>query len=377
VKGRLEKRSKSSWTIVIDMGRDPATGKTKRIYKAVQGNKTQAKQVMEQMLAELQQGTYVAPTKTTLADYLGEWLKLSCQPRLAPKTLYLYRQYCNNHIKPHLGQMRLTDIEPRHIQSLYSELLKDGVGKRMVEVVHIVLNSSLKQAVKWQLIRQNPVAYATPPKAERKKVNALKPHEIPLLMTAAKGSPIENLIFIALATGMRKGELLALKWSDIDLDSGVINVQRALVRINGETVIKSPKSKYATRPVSVDPIALETLRAMKVNSRSEFVFVRKNGLPMDPSTVTHKFKTIAKAAGFSELRFHDLRHTHASLLLARKVHPKVVQERLGHSSIAITMDIYSHLIPSLQQEAADVVGKFASGWRQNGDNAATDYKEVQ
>ncbi len=377
LKGRLEKRSKSSWTIVIEAGRDPATGRRRRTYRAVQGNKTQAKQEMDQLLAEMQTGTYVVPVKTTLAEHLKDWLAASCAPRLAPKTIGLYTQCCDLHIIPRIGQLYLSEIEPRHVQRLYSEMLEDGAGKRMIEVTHVVLRSSLKQAAKWQMIRHNPADYASPPRHEKKRVHALKPDQIPSLVATAEGSPVENLILIALATGMRKGELLALKWRDVDLDIGVINVQRGLVRVGGETIIGPPKTKHARRAIPIDPVTMNRLQAMNAASASEFVFTRQDGMtPMDPSTVTHRFKRVAVEAGFPEICFHDLRHTHASFLLSKNVHPKAVQERLGHGSISITMDTYSHLMPTIQEGVPDTVSEMFFKWRQNGGNRPVDSKGV-
>lgn len=373
MKGRLEKRSKSSWTVVIEAGRDPATGQRRRIYKAVRGNKTQAKQVMDQLLAELQQGTYVKPEKITLAEYLNEWLETACKPRLAPKTIEGYATCINRHIGPALGQIYLSDLQPMHIQMLYTDLLNKGLSKRTVELVHTVLRAGLKQAVKWQMIPRNPADATEPPRPQRREMQALGPQELQRILDAAAESPIADVVLLAAYTGMRRGEILALRWEDVDLQNKVIFVQRNLVRVNQETIIKTPKTQRGSRRIPIDDEIVSALRRLRSVSQSDWVFSRKDGSPLDPSTVTHQFKRIARQAGFPSLRLHDLRHTYATILLTQGVQAKVVQELLGHESITTTIDTYTHVVESLQREAANIIGNALRNerqlkWRQNGDN---------
>lgn len=375
----LEKRYKTSWTIVIDLGRDPATGKQKRIYRSVKCNKKQAEQEAIRLVAEIQQGTYAEPGRTTLEDYLRQWLETACVPRLAANTVRSYRTCIETHIAPRIGKLWLTDVQPRHIQGLYADMLQDGIGKRTIELTHVTLSSALKQAVRWQMIGRNPAEAAEPPRPERKETVVLAPEKIGALMRAAKASPIENLVYVALSTGMRKAELLGLKWEDVDWSAGTIHVRRNLVRVSGKTILKDTKTRGSQRAIPVDPATLGRVRSMRVDSRSEFVFTRQNGIdPMDPYTVTHQFARLAKKAHLHGLRFHDLRHAHATVLLSQGVNPKVVQERLGHSTITTTMDVYSHVTPTMQKEA---VGVFASALsefeRRFSDGQPIDIKEVQ
>ncbi|MGB9866578.1 MAG: tyrosine-type recombinase/integrase [Bacillota bacterium] len=374
VRYHLEKRYKSSWTIVIDVGIDPATGKRKRITRSVKGTKRQAEQVAQQLVAELQQGTYVKPQKITLADYLRQWLEVACVPRLSPKTIQGYRTCIENHIIPALGLLPVSEVVPLHLQTLYSSLLDTGLSNRTVELVHTVLHAALKQAVKWQLIPRNPADAVEPPRPARPEIHVLKPEQVPALLDAARGSPIEALVIVALSTGLRRGELLALRWEDVDLKAGIIYVRRNLIRVDKQLIEKAPKTKRGQRSVPVPRMALEVLRNLSMRSEAtgpnDYVFCRQGGLPLDPSTVTHQFARIAKKMGFEGLRFHDLRHTHATLLLSQGVHPKVVQERLGHETITTTIDTYSHVIPTLQEQARRALDAVFTEWHRFGTGLA-------
>lgn len=353
----LEKRYKSSWTIVVDLGRDPATGKQKRIYRSVKCNKRQAEQEAVKLVAGLQSGVYAAPEKTTLRDYLVRWLEDVCVPRLEANTVKAYRTCIDLHIAPRIGQLWLTDIQPRHIQRLYADMAVNGIGARTIELTHVTLHSALKQAVRWQMLSRNPAEGAVPPRPERREMKALEPEQIAAVMEAARKTPIGDLVYLALCTGMRKAELLGLKWTDIDWDNQTIQVQRNLVRVGGKTIVKDTKTRGSRRSIPVDKTVMDRLRSMKAISKSEYVFTKQDGKnPMDPSTVTHQFARVAASAGVPGLRFHDLRHTHATMLLSLGAYPKVIQERLGHSTIATTMDIYSHVAPTMQREAADIFG---------------------
>lgn len=353
----LEKRYKSSWTIVIDLGRDPATGKQKRVYRSVRCSKKQAEQEAVRLVAEIQSGMYSASEKTILKDYLARWLKDVCVPRLEAKTVESYRTCIDLHIAPRIGQLWLADLQPRHIQGLYADMATDGIGARTIELTHVTLHSALKQAVRWQLLSRNPAEGAVPPRPERREMKALDPERVAAIMNVARKTPIGILVYLALCTGMRKAELLGLKWTDIDWDNQTIQVQRNLVRVGGKTIVKDTKTRGSRRSIPVDKTVIDHLRALKAKSKSEYVFTRTDSInPMDPHTVTHQFSRIAALAGVPGLRFHDLRHTHATMLLSLGAHPKVIQERLGHSTIAVTMDIYSHVAPTMQREAADIFG---------------------
>ena len=372
----LEKRYKTSWTIVIDLGRDPATGKQKRITRSVKGNKEQAKQEAIRLAAEIQTGIYTEPTNITLGLYLRDWLDTS-RSRLAAKTVEGYATCINKHIHPALGQIRLTDLQPMHLQTLYATLLEAGLSKRSVELVHAVLRASLKDALRMQIVQRSVADAVKPPRPERSRMTALTPQELNELLEAAAASPIADIIVLAAYTGMRRGEILALQWSDVDMGQEVIYVQRNLVRTGGKTIVKSPKTKRSNRPIPLEPEALEMLAKRRKTGVDGWVFARADGRPLDPSWVTHRFRAVAQAAGFPNLRFHDLRHTFASILLARGVQPPVVQELLGHESITTTINTYTHVIPSLKREASHTMTDALTNARSQNERRFSDGRHLR
>lgn len=381
MKGRLEKRSKSSWTIVIEAGRDPATGKRNRIYRAVQGNKTQAKQAMDQIMAELQQGTYVQPDKTTVAEYLERWVKTYCEPNLAESTSTGYSRTIEKHVVPEIGQILLQDLQPMHLQTLYARILEKGLSSRMAQLTHAILHQALRHAVLWQLLQRNPADAVQAPRPKKAETKALTKEEVGRLLAAVKSNRDYAMIYTAIWTGMRRGELLGLRWADVDLTAGIITVEQGLVVSKEGLQLTQPKTRGSRRSIPVPKSVGDVLKQHRKQQLSQrlaagpawqdlgLVFPNESGRPQYPGTFSGRFGYTVRNLGFSGLRFHDLRHTHASLLLALGIHPKVVQERLGHTVITTTMDIYSHVMPTLQKEAAEKLDDLLL--ISNGDEMAT------
>ena len=243
-------------------------------------------------------------------------------------------------------------------------MIKDGLSATIVNHCHRRLSKALNDAVKRNLIDRNPCTFATTPKIQAKEIHPLDDYQIVDILTEAKESQYHAITYMGLHTGMRRGELCALKWKDIDLDLGAIHVNRALYRRRGIDYISSPKTRWGRRAIALSP---QTVLFLKEELQKQFdnrlfygyrldqdspVFrYTYNGEPIQPNALTHTFKRICIVVGLGTTKFHDLRHTHAVMLLKQGVHPKIVQERLGHSSISVTMDIYSHVIPSMQEEA--------------------------
>ncbi len=373
--GHVEKRSKNAWSIVIDLGRDPATGRRRRIRRSVKGaTKRQAEAELRRLLGEVEQGTYVEPTRLTLGDYLRRWLDDSARPRLAPTTTANYETLIERHIIPALGRVPLAALQPLHLQEFYLGRLEGGrvrgsggVSPRTVVLIHTVLHAALKQAVRWQLLSRNPADCVDVPRSRRPRVRTLSAEELPSFLEVIRGHRDEHLIQMALYTGLRRGELLALRWEDVDLEARSVRVRHGLVRTDGGMTLAGPKTKRSQRQVTVSDVALGILREvrrqqaeqkLRLGSRYHdggYVFCNSDGSLIDPSSVTHRFADLARATGFPGLRFHDLRHTHATLLLMQGIHPKVVQDRLGHETITTTLDTYSHVLPTLQREAAAAI----------------------
>lgn len=365
--GHLEKRSEKSWAIVIECGKDPLTGKRKRLKKAFRGNKRDAEKELARLLMEIEQGFYIEPSKLTTSEYLKKWHEDYCKNKLASSTCENYWIILDKHLIPALGAIPLSKLKPLHIQDYYAKALSKGLSLRSVQYHHAILRKALQQAVKWKLIPYNPADGAESPRPQRKEQNVLPAEKVNEFLERISGDPFYPLIYTALWTGMRRGELLGLRWRDVDLKGKSINVVQSLRWVAGECRFEDVKTEKSRRNIPIPDALVTFLKKLRkeqaeIKLRQEnyqdygLVFCRPDGAPWCPSTITHHFHDLAKNAGFPDLRFHDLRHTHATLLLKQGVHPKVVQERLGHASITTTMDIYSHVLPTLQKQAIEQLG---------------------
>ena len=301
----------------------------------------------------------------TVAEYLVHWLRLA-EMRLRPTTAHQYARLIEGHILPTLGGLPLGALRAEHIQALVSAKVDSGTGPATVILSLGVLRCALGQAHKWGMIDRNPAVGVVKPRQRRREMRTLSAEQARRLVNVAEGTRYAALLQLAMTTGMRQGEILALRWSDIDFESGCLMVQRQLKRVSGRGLIFSePKSRAGRRKVVLGPGMLGALKRQRdlveVMSRrprgrwheNDLVFPSSTGTPQEPRNVLAAFKTLLRRASLPDIRFHDLRHTAASLMLQQGIHPKVVQERLGHSTISITLDIYSHVLPSLQDEAAE------------------------
>jgi integrase len=359
--GHVERRSKHGWTLVIDHGRyvDPVTHTEgqRREYRAIRNcTKAEALAQLYDVLSEINKGTYVKPSTVTLADYLHQWYDQHCVPRLAPKTLECYRQAIA-HLTPILGTIALANLTPPLVQAAYSQLLAQGVGKRSVQLAHVVLRMALKQAVRAGSLYRNATDAVTPPGSPKHEMVALRPDEVDTLLHAAQESGILEFVILALSTGLRRGELLALQWQDIDWPNATLKVDKTLQRVEKRILVKPPKTQRSRRTVPLDEETLILLRHMRGRTTSTFVFSRPDGQPLDPSTVTHQFKRLARKAGFPAMRLHDTRHTYATLAFLAHVELRLVQDLLGHEDISTTANTYTHVTSEAKEAAAEAIGR--------------------
>ena len=367
MKGHVEELGKNYFRVCIEAGRKP-TGGRNRLYFFVHSTKTYAEKWMDDKIAEIARDGYKKPSKMTLAEYLEEWYQFKASTNVSAKTLEGYEIYRRLHVEPEIGALRLEELEPLHIQRLYVRLSQKGLSPSTIKRIHSMLHLALQQAVKWQSLKVNPASSVDKPRNNKYQAATLPLEAYKQFVEEASKSPAADIMLFALHTSMRRGEVLALRWQDVDLRNGVVAVLQGMVKCKGQVIIKSTKTNRSTRPVMLTSPALEILRRLSEDRHNEYVFCREDGSLYDPSTVTHQCKRVCQAIGLDGMRLHDLRHTHATWLLKQGVHPKIVQERLGHASIGTTMDIYSHVIPSMQREAVDAFEKATdSKWRQNGD----------
>lgn len=365
MKGSVRRRSRNSWEITLDLGVDPQ-GRRQRQYLHVKGKKAEAERKLREMLTALDKGVPVDTSKITVSELLNRWYSDYVVPNTKPRTAESYEVIIRVHLKPHLGLVQLAKLQALQIQAMESALLRDGKSAKTVLNVHRVLREALEQAMRWGLIWRNTAQLVDPPRPEKSRPKVPSPAEVWRILALAKETPYYPAYHFMAFTGCRRGECLGLKWRDVDLDQGVASIVETVQRVKGRGLIfDTPKSVSSRRAIALDSEAIDVLRAHRLellqqrlllgNRWDDFdlVFPGPFGGPLDPSVLTHTFERLSKKASVKGVRLHDLRHFHASLLLQMQVHPKVVQERLGHATISITLDTYSHLIPSMQADAAD------------------------
>ena len=378
------------YKVIVEAGTNPATGKRKRVVRTVNGRKMDAEKLYSELLYELEHGTYIEPTKTTLSEYLNEWLE-SYAKNKAPSTYQGYHRIVKSHINQDpLGSIELAKLQPMHIQSYYSRKLENGkrdnsggLSPTTIRRHHALIHKALDQAAKMDLINRNPASLTEPPPPNPPEIFPLNPDELDELIYDAREHRDIHLIIFASFTGMRQGELLALEWQDTELDikEPYCRVRQTVGYINGRGFVFRPiaKNKKARREIALPDIAVDALKNQAkmikeemmlnrkdYNTEKNLVFPDKYGRPQDPSEVSRRFSRLAKKSGYKNVRFHDLRHTHATILFMQNEHPKVVQERLGHQTIGITMDTYTHYLKGMQQSAVNKLNSYTNERHQNG-----------
>lgn len=352
----------------VSIGKNPQTGKYESYFETFHGNITDARKRLREVLTELDKGVFVKPGKTTVADYLNTWLHDYCKPSLSPRTHQLYSYICRVHVIPAIGKITLTDLKPQQLQTLYSDKLSSGLSARTVQICHVAIHKALKNAVKTNLISRNVADSVEKPKIQRPEMHPMTENDLSLFLEAAKKGDYYHLFYTYLFTGMRRSELLAIRWCDVDLLGMQISVSRTMQYMSGvknHISFKEPKSKKSRRLIALSPSTVlvieEHLKSQEKQRQSldlppitenDLVFSHYDGSPLLPDSITHAWVKLVRKCGLRGIRLHDARHTHATIMLKQGVHPKVVQERLGHANISTTLDTYSHVSPGLQEAAA-------------------------
>jgi integrase len=373
MKGHIYQRTKGSWTIVYDLSVDTVTGKRRQKSQTIKGTKRDAERALREVLTSLEQGSYVKPNKITLGELLRKWLREYASMNTTDRTQESYTSIIERHLIPDLGKISLIDLQAQNIQGYYAKKLsegradgKGGLSARSVLYHHRILSKALDYAVKMGMVVRNVVKVVEPPRVARVAMQTLSAEEVSRFLDVARDTDYYVYFATLLYTGLRRGELLALRWRNLDLGSGKLSVIETAYKLgNGEYRIKEPKTPQSRRTVILPPSLVELLKVYRFDQEllriqmgislnaDDFVFIRLDGSPINPSAITLAFRRIIKKAGLKGIRIHDLRHTHATLMLKAGIHPKVVSERLGHANIGITLDIYSHVLPGLQEAAAE------------------------
>jgi integrase len=373
MKGHIRERSPGHWAIVIDV-RDAATGKRKRRWHSFKGTKRATQIECARLISELQGGTYIDPSKATVSAFLDQWLDYT-KSRVSPRTYERYVEICQRNIVPLLGAITLVKLRPAQISSAWTSALASGhrghggrgrggtLSARTVHHMHTVLKAALGRAVRWEMLIRNPAEAVDPPRPERAAMTTYDMPQTAELIEVATGTRMLVPIVLAALCGMRRGEIAALRWEQVDLARGQLSVIQSAEQTKSGVRYKPPKSGKG-RTVAMSATVTDELRQHRLRqaqgllrlgvrqSDATFVCAREDGAPLQPNSLTIYWARLLAGTALPRIRFHDLRHAHATHLLSSGVHPKVASERLGHSKVGITLDLYSHVLPGMQEDAA-------------------------
>jgi integrase len=355
--GTIHRRSNGSWRaqVTLDGRRLSYTSRTK----------ADCQKWIRKTLNQIDEGMTYASTKISLEEYLTEWL-VSKKASIKPRSWDHYEHLVGHYITPRLGHIRIRDLQPQHIQGFYNQMQQQEIGAYTIRKIHFALHSALSHALKLNLIRYNPASVVIKPKKPSREMVILDESQISQMLIAAKDTRLEPILHLAVSTGMRQMELLGLKWADLDPIKNTIKVERQLVRpVAGKIEFTSPKTKFGRRTIALGTKAMEVLRrhyerqnitklaAGDMWTENGLIFTNATGGPLHHRNLLRDFKKLLYDAGLPTIRFHDLRHTAASLMLNHDIPVLVVSRMLGHSRPSITLDVYGHLIPSAQAYVAE------------------------
>jgi integrase len=371
--GNITRRGAHSWRLKFEGGeRDPTTGKRNTRTMTVRGTKKAAQAELTRLLAEVDRGISVDPSKITVAEYIRSWL--DAPDGLSPKTLERYRQLAEQQIVPHLGATALQKLRPAQVEAWHGVLLKSGgkdsrpLSARTVGHAHRVLHRALARAAKSEIVSRNVASVISPPRVDAAEIKILAADQIGELLARLAGHPLHTIATVAIGTGMRRGELCGLAWGDVDLDGALIRVEHSMEETGAGTRIKSPKTRHGHRSIKLPQIAATALRAHRreqlelrfalgagAMSAADLVFTTPTGHPLSPDNLSRDWARAVKARKLPPTTFHALRHVHASALIAAGVDVLPISRRLGHGSPTTTLSVYGHLFSDTDAAAADAI----------------------
>lgn len=371
MKGHITERSPGTWAIVLDLP-NPEGGKRRRKWHTFKGTKRQAETECARLIAEMDGDSYIEPSKTTVREFFETWLKHE-KANVSPRTHARYEDLLLKNVAPVIGAVTLNKLTAAKIDGCWTKLLesgrrngKGGLAPRTVGHCRRVMLTALEQALKWDLVKKNPVAVTRPPRTERPAMTAYGAAETAEMLEALRPTRMFIPALLAALCGLRRGEILALRWRHVDLKNAVVSVVESAEQVGTEVRYKETKSGKA-RTVALSSTVLGELQQHKSAQaeeqlkigirpdRDSFVVAQADGNPLKPNSLTHEWTRQIGKTTLPQIRFHDLRHSHATQLLAAGVHPKIASERLGHSTVGITLDLYSHVMPGMQANAAEQV----------------------
>lgn len=361
--GSVFRRRDGRWAASVSLG----PGRRKTVYGPTR-DAVSAKLIT--LLKAREEGLPLAPERQTTGQYLGQWLE-AVRPTLRPESYRRYEEVCRLHIVPELGKIRLARLAPQDVQAAYARRLEAGLSRTSVQLLHGVLHKALDQAMRWGLVPRNVADLVSAPRRSTPEMRTLSPEEAGTLLEAASGERLEALYVLALTSGLRLGELQALRWRDVNLDGARLRVTATFQGMaNGKLLLAKPKTARSRREVHLSALAVAALRRHRVAQLEErlraanfwedhdLVFANERGRPLDGNNFRERaFARLLERAGLPRIRFHDLRHTAATLLMSQGVPIKVASEMLGHADIATTLRTYSHVLPGMQEQAAEAMDR--------------------
>lgn len=359
--GQIVSRGRQRWLVRVFLGRDRDSRRRRYHNRTVHGTARRAQQALTQMLHERDLGRGLEGSEITLGEFVDRWLETAAKPKLREKSYRSYESLLRRYIRPVLGERILFTITPLDVQATCQQMVDRGLSSRTVRYAHTVLRAAMRQAIRWRLMLQDPTDGAQLPRLGRREMHVLDAEQARSFLEAALKTHYGPVFAIALTSGMRPSEYLGLQWQDIDWDRGTVGVVRTLERVKGSWRFADTKRDRSRRIIKLQEWVLENLKglhARRLRSKydmpeaADLVFTTPAGRPIHSDKLAQRFKAILRQAGLPAVRLYDLRHTAATLALSAGVPPKVVAEQLGHASAAFTLDVYSHLLPHMQHEAA-------------------------
>jgi integrase len=376
--GHVRRRGKGSWEIKFDVGRDPLTGRRRIRYHSFKGTKRQADLELARLVTADASGSSVDPSKVTVAEFLDRWERDWAKGNVSPKTLERYSEILRKHVRPNIGATALQKLRPAALADLYGRLHREGGRKvkgearplnpRTVGHIHRVLHRALSHAAQWGLVLQNVADVVDPPRVTTGEVQILRDEQVGELLKKLRGSPVYDVAALGVATGMRRGEMLALRWRDVDFDRALLRVEQSLEATKAGLRFKPPKTKHGRRTITLPGAIVTMLRAKWAQQQEQrlalglgrapdeaLVFSDVEGAPVHPDSVSSAWIRAMRSLKRTGITLHALRHTHASQLIAAGVDVMTVSRRLGHGSPVITLAVYGHLFSSSDDRAASIM----------------------
>lgn len=382
MRGSVVRRGKG-YSVVVELDRDPESGKRRQKWQSGYRTKRDAERALAEAVDGVNRGTYVPRSRQTVAEFAQQWLA-AIAPTVRPATHYSYTRNLRLHLLPYVGTATLVSVDAGTLNALYARLLAEGkadgtgsgLSPRSVRYVHTIAHRMFKDAVRWGRLARNPADAADPPRSSASNRPELPTWSPDTLRTFLDGVATDRLgpaFLLAATTGMRRGEVLGLRWADLDLDRARLAIRQTIIAVHHEVQFGEPKTAKGRRTITLDPATVRALREHRKVQAAErlligsgwrdhdLLFCRVDGDPLHPERFSRTFGDRVRQLGLPTIRLHDLRHGWATMALAAGVHPKVVQERLGHASIGITLDTYSHVTAGLHADAAEQVAGLIFG----------------